>query len=190
MKNLALAILTLAGAAMPAVCMAQSVVPSDPSIRRFDENVAAYMQLRQRVSATVAPPTLTANPRRLVKEVNELAARIRAARSGAREGDVFSADVGRLLRTSIRDTLAGDRISPAALLASDRRGTSPILRRDLAVNRHYEWNSGWEVPAELLPELPRLPEALQYTVVNRDLLIIDIDADLIVDILREAIPSR
>jgi hypothetical protein len=190
MKNLALAILALAGASIPAVCMAQSVAPSDPSIRRFNENVAAYLDLRHRVSAGLAPATLTANPRTLVKDVDELAARIRAARQGAREGDILTEDLGRLLRTRISETLRADGIGPAALLASDRRGTSPIPRRDLAVNRHYEWNSGWEVPADLLGVLPPLPQALQYTVVNRDLLIVDIDADLVVDILRAAIPGR
>jgi hypothetical protein len=85
--------------------------------------------------------------------------------------------------------LAVDGIVPTALLARDRRGTSRVPRRDLAVNRHFEWNSGWEVPPELLEVLPPLPQPLEYTLVERDLVIVDIDADLIVDVLRDAVDT-
>jgi hypothetical protein len=41
-----------------------------------------------------------------------------------------------------------------------------------------------------LAKLPALPKALQYTFVNRDLLPVDADADLIVDVLPDAVRRR
>ena len=38
--------------------------------------------------------------------------------------------------------------------------------------------------------LPALPEELQYRFVGRDLILLDVHANLVVDILRDAIPIR
>ena len=43
---------------------------------------------------------------------------------------------------------------------------------------------------EILQALPDLRDPLEYRFVNRDLLLVDVDADLIVDILPEAIPRQ
>jgi hypothetical protein len=41
----------------------------------------------------------------------------------------------------------------------------------------------------LLQVLPPLPRELEYRFVDRDLVLIDIHADLVVDILKEALPE-
>jgi hypothetical protein len=45
-------------------------------------------------------------------------------------------------------------------------------------------------PAKLLAELPMLPEALEYRLVDRYFLLRDRDANLIVDVLPGVLPSR
>jgi hypothetical protein len=40
----------------------------------------------------------------------------------------------------------------------------------------------------LLDVLPALPEGLQFRFVARDLVLVDIDADLVVDVLPDALP--
>jgi hypothetical protein len=157
------------------------------AIQHFKNNLAAYLALRQRVSAAVPNLTVSPDPTRLQRTVDELAARIRAARQHARRGEIFTDDVGRLFRSRIRQALDGRGISPAELLASIRQDTSWTPGRDLVVNRHFQWNSGWP---ELLEVLPVLPEALEYRLVHRDLLLVDVGADLVVDVLPHAIQQR
>ena len=47
-----------------------------------------------------------------------------------------------------------------------------------------------EVPALLLQQLPVLPGGLQYRVVDHDLAILDVDANLVLDVLPAAIARR
>ena len=44
------------------------------------------------------------------------------------------------------------------------------------------------MPPELLAALPRLPPELEYRFIDRDLVLRDIDANLIIDFVPEAIP--
>jgi len=45
------------------------------------------------------------------------------------------------------------------------------------------------VPPKLLAKLPRLPEELQYRFFDRHLILLDVDADLIVDYIPDALPA-
>jgi hypothetical protein len=44
------------------------------------------------------------------------------------------------------------------------------------------------MPPDLLAALPRLPPGLEYRFINRDLVLRDLDANLIIDFVPEAIP--
>ena len=46
------------------------------------------------------------------------------------------------------------------------------------------------MPPDILHVLPPLPDELQYRLVDRDLVLIDMHADLVVDILPGALPDR
>ena len=43
------------------------------------------------------------------------------------------------------------------------------------------------MPADVIVALPALPDVLQYRFVGRDLVLVDIEADLIVDVLPRAL---
>jgi hypothetical protein len=112
---------------------------------------------------------------------------IRLARRYARAGEIFTDDVERVFRDRIRQTMDSQGISPAELLTSIKKDTSRVPARDIAINAHFDWNSGWEMPPEILEALPAVPDVLEYRLVNRDLLLVDVGADLVVDVLHDAI---
>jgi hypothetical protein len=43
------------------------------------------------------------------------------------------------------------------------------------------------MPPTILLYVPRLPRELEYRIVNTDLIILDVEADMIVDVLRDSI---
>jgi len=67
------------------------------------------------------------------------------------------------------------------LTAIDREAPPPAA--PLTVNDRFDWQYGALMPGDLIEALPPLPGFLQYRFVGRDLLLIDIEADLIIDIL-------
>jgi hypothetical protein len=171
----------------PAICGAQNTPTAAAGLQHFENDIAAYIAIRQRASTAVPDLTVTSDPARLEHAVRGLAERLRMARQHARAGEIFTDDVERVFRDRIRQTLNAQGVSPAELLASIKQDTSRIPARDIAINAHFDWNSGWEMPPEILEALPALPEALEYRLVNRDLLLVDVGADLVVDVLHDAI---
>ncbi len=161
------------------------------AVQEFNDDVADYLRLRQRAEASVPDLRVTDDPGSLTHTVNQLSDRIRKARPDARRGDVFTPGVAREFRGRISGAMHDFRITPAQLLAAIREDTSGSRSaHGLAVNGTYKWAAGWTMPPEILQALPDLRDPLEYRFVNRDLLLVDVDADLIVDILPEAIPRQ
>jgi hypothetical protein len=93
-----------------------------------------------------------------------------------------------LLRERILDVLREHRIDPVALLeaaADDEPGEVAPRPR---VNERYSWSWPSFAPPPVLFGLPRLPEELQYRFVGRDLVLVDVEANLVVDVLPDAFP--
>jgi hypothetical protein len=173
---------------------AQEGVAPDAALEHFQQSVAAYLTLRDRVTAGLPGPTVTSDPASLHRTTDSLAHAVRAARRHARRGDVFTTDVALRFRAVISAALRAHGISPADVLADVREelaeGRTSGQRPAVAVNARFAWGAGSGMPPEILAELPALPAALEYTFVNRDLLLVDAGADLVIDVLPDAIQQR
>jgi hypothetical protein len=175
---------------VPGIDGAQSGSGADLAHRQFEHNVAAYLALRQRASIAVGEPSVTSDATTLLRTVNQLRDRIRTARLHVRQGDVFNDDVARTFRTRIQQALRERGISSTELLSSLREDTSTTARRGMTVNGPFEWAASEQTPPTILAALPPLPDTLEYKLVRRALLLVDVEANLVVDILPHALPSE
>ena len=110
---------------------------------------------------------------------------IRNARPDARAGDLFTAKAAAAFRRIIAATAAAHRVDPKDIVRALRAERRPHATQPV-VNDAYDWRLGaWMWPA-LLPALPALPPDMQYRIVDADLVLIDLRASLVVDILEDA----
>jgi hypothetical protein len=72
------------------------------------------------------------------------------------------------------------------LIADMMEDTEPGAR-PLVVNEAFSWALGNVMPSSLIAALPPLPAELEYRLVGQDLVLIDVTAGLVVDILRHAL---
>lgn len=144
----------------------------------FKARVDAYLAVRK--DAVKGAPQLkeTDDVARIKAAQDALAVRIRAARASARHGDVFTPGITAKFRQLLSPELKGD----------DGRDAKAILKDDAPVNVPFKVNAKYPdgapvptVPANLLLNLPTLPEPLQYRIIGRHLILLDEDADVIVD---------
>ena len=159
--------------------------PLDSARAAFDARVTAYLAIHRELRReTRATPPFERSDAWLASRTR-LRDAIRRARVDAREGDVF-APVAGALRRDLWLTLMERGIDPhdliAEMLADTERGAQPPV-----VNEPFSWANGNVMPAVLIAALPELPDALQYRLVGADLVLIDIDASLVVDVLRRAL---
>lgn len=159
--------------------------PGDAARAAFSARVAAYVTMQRDLRRDVEAPRPLPRPDAWLVDRSRLREAIRRARVDAREGDVF-APVAAILRRDLWWTLREFGIDPRELIADTLADTEPGARA-AAVNEPFSWALGNVMPPALTAVLPPLPEELQYRLVGADLVLIDIDANLVVDILRDAL---
>lgn len=166
---------------------AQTSGTCDSALRLdLERRVLAYMELRDRVARTVPPMRTLPDPGEIRRRSDLLASAIQAARPGARRGDIFTPEIAALLRRTVRGACDDDFALLIALAAEDLDGPLPWP------GIHGRWPAGAPLPTmppDLLAALPPLPEGLEYRFLNSSLVLRDIDANLILDFVPDAIPA-
>ena len=165
---------------------------SPPPPRPFSEAVEEYVRLHRRVRATLPARDVSDEPKAILKASDRLASAMREARPGARRGDLFNPVVAATFRARIAYVFR-ERPQVRSLLTQDdeeEEDERPPPGWAPAVNGSLDWFATGATPPSILHALPSLPEELQYRFVKLDLVLLDVDANLIVDILPEAISVR
>lgn len=117
---------------------------------------------------------------------NSLADALRATlRPNAKQGDLVSADMAAAIRREIRrafDTPKRDLI----LDELAEQNSTPANASTPAINQRLE---APRVPPRLMEILPPLPKQLEYDFVGETLVVRDVDADVVVDYISDAMPA-
>jgi hypothetical protein len=155
-------------------------------LQLFAERVAAYAELRQRVDAVFPPWTPSNDVESLYRKRAYLGSAIRAERPNAQSGDIFAPPVAAAVRGIVADSLNGVDIE--SLLQDLYEDCEMPLGYRAQVNTGYPQWATHEMPFVLLTVLPELPAGIQYRLIDHDLLLWDVDADVIIDVLPDALP--
>jgi len=154
--------------------------------RDFSNGVLKYVKLRNSVEAHLRQVKSADSPENIDLHQQELARGIRAARSHARRGDIFTSDASEAIRHAIRSVFQGAQ--GGAARATIQQG-EPLGQRVRRVNGVYLDTAPYTtVPPTLLMKLPPLPDILAYRLVGRDLVLLDVTSGLVVDFLPQVIP--
>jgi hypothetical protein len=153
-------------------------------LQRFQRQVDKYARIHENQLARLGKQEAVT--------AKALADAIEADRAKARQGDVFVPEVQPLLRHLIAEQLKGPDTQAAVKAVvegnpSKEAGAVPVVPRVNAVYPSGATRS--TVPPSLLFSLPPLPECLHYRFVNRDLILVDSVAQIIVDYLPAAAPA-
>jgi hypothetical protein len=182
------AVVVLFSLLIPAISAGQVFRTSQDhaALQQWTLNLEAYLALREQAAQAVPSLRASASPREILARSAALASEIRARRSRAQAGELFTFEVRRTFRKLIGRVITDHQVIVADLLAEIHQ--EMLANSAPVVNERFPWLLCTEVPPRLLAALPVLPEELQYRFFGRDLLLFDIDASLVIDILPEAIP--
>ena len=193
--GLAVALLAPAGLASPPAAAQTNAPPKAAQVTvapkhkaafdAFEARVKEYVAMRESLEEKLPKLPKDASPEQIEQHKNAFQGVVRAARAGARPGEVFTPDVVRHIRTVIKSELrAKDRRElRQTVLASEVKGVP------LRVNYPYpESQELIEMSPTLLLRLPQLPKQVKYRYVGRNMLLVDRENGLIVDFMRDALP--
>jgi len=156
-------------------------------LKEFAVRVQNYLKLHN--AAEKQLPHLKSKeelPEMISAHQEALARKIREARPHAEAGDIFTRAAREAFRHIIRSVFQ-DPQNATARTAIRQRATATEVR--LQVNGNYpDAIAETAFPPTLLQKLPTLPDELAYRIVGRDLVLVDRRANLVVDMLHEALP--
>ena len=164
------------------------VNPNAALMADFKARVEKYAELHKEQAKGSARQKENTTAEQINKQQAALAAKIQAARSGAKQGDIFTPEMRPVFRRLLAPEMKGEEGRDAKAIIKDDApapGTVPFK-----VNAKYpEGQPKPTMPTNLLLNLPPLPEPLEYRVVGQHLLLIDTAADLIVDYILNVIKT-
>jgi hypothetical protein len=187
-RSALLAVFLLAGCALahPAVASDKEQDEDVAGFKAFSLRVDAYVRLHKSVEATLPPLKPTDLPEMITAHQQALARKIRENRLHAQIGDVFTHQAVEAFRHAIHSEFQGPHAPNAR--ATIQQG-SPVKTVRLGLNQAYPEGVAYTtVPPTLLLKFPRLPPEVAYRIVGRDLVLLDVKANLVVDLIPEAIP--
>ena len=144
----------------------------------FKRRVDRYMQVHDKVQKQGSRPKERDDIGENLVSQQALAMRIRFARHDARPGDLFTPSIAMALRRAMDPEIRG----PAALRVRESIREDAPATFVLVVNGSFpKGGPRSTMPGNILQILPPLPKGLEYGIVDTHLVLIDTDADIVVD---------
>jgi len=165
------------------------------ALDELEDNVESYVKkVHKKAAKGIAALPPQATPEQMADHQRALSDAIRAMRPQARQGDFFVPECVPIVKRIIAAELAGR--AGAGARKEILNGNPPIdpdhddrMQVRLAVNTPYPAAAALSnVPPSVLLTLPLLEKEVEYRFVNRDLVLRDVDANLILDFIRLAAP--
>jgi hypothetical protein len=162
------------------------ISPADKqAIAAFETRVKDYVKLRNQVKDKLPKLSKDSTPEQIESYRKSFEEGMRAARAGAKPGDIFNTAGSDYIRRTLKTEFKGrDRAELREIVFEAENENIP-----LRVNYPYpEAKELTEMPATLLLQLPQLPKEVRYRFVGRNMLLVDRDNNLIIDYMPNALP--
>lgn len=151
----------------------------------FQNRIKAYLKVHNEARTKVPNLKRTDDPKEIYEREALLAQAIQTLRANARIGEIFAPEYQPYFIKIVQDDFAKRS-------ARDRRAIISELPKNMKVDVNTVYPTKLALatfPAALLQKLPDLPPELEYRLVGRSLILRDVKANLIVDILRDVVPT-
>ena len=150
----------------------------------FMKRVEAYVALHKKLEATLPKLPQQTDPYQIDKHQRALLRLMQEARKDAKQGDLFTPPMQRLIRTLLVPIFRGPdgRQLRAEIFDNEYKGSVK-----LAVNARYPDEVPIStVPPQVLAQLPKLEEELEYRFVQTNMILFDPHAHIIADFVPQA----
>ena len=164
----------------------QDVNPDAKLMQDFQERIKSYMALHDKAKKDAPALKETKDAAKIKAAQDALATGIRQLRPNARKGEILTPEIAALFRRLMYPEMKGpDGAATKEALKEDAPARASIT---LKVNARYPDEQPLPtMPPNLLANLPKLPEELEYRIVGKDLILRDVPANLIADFIPAAI---
>jgi len=182
-RGLVAGLLAAVSIVVAAASSAQPLRMESDGILQFTRAAEEYTFMHRRLERRLPVLEVSADTATIRRAIDAMAAAIRAERSDARQGDLFNPAAETTIRVRVANALRSHGLTPLDVRVAERAQGADAGAAVLRVNGTFPWALGTAMFSCVLEALPPIPPELQYRLVGRDLVLIDVHASLIVDVL-------
>lgn len=155
------------------------------AIQAFENQVQNYVKLRNKVREHAPKLSKDSTPEQIHAYQTALEESLRAARKGAKRGDLFMPEIAAYIRRTLKNEFQGRDRKEIRDIAFETELQGVVLRVNYPYAQSAELS---EMPATLLAKLPQLPNELRYRFVGSNMILVDRESNLIIDSMPQALP--
>ena len=189
MRNLVVTVIVVMSIGATIYASSPQKTPVNPvgaATAAFQKRISDYMKLRGDITSKIPEVKETGDPTKIHTREVALGKAIATARTNAKPGDLFGQDMTPYFMKVLADDWRTRSVADRKAIFHE---LPPGVK--LAINQPYPTTLALlTLPANLLANLPMLPEELEYRLIDRHLLLRDRDANLVVDMLSNVLPKR
>jgi len=183
---LALVLAFVAGVPARGQVLCQTEADDVAALAAFDRAVTSYLEMHRRLDAGFMSHWFAADPEADAVASSRLADAIRFERRDAARGDIFTPEVADFFRVRLMTAARAGDLPAAELRGPDEGAGLCVPLPD--VNARVSWATGVRIDETLAHALPALPLELEYRLTAGALVLVDVSANLVVDVLVDALP--
>ena len=168
---------------------AAATKPAGPSeaqaVGAFEARVKEYVALHEKLEASLPKFAERGTPEQVDQNQRALGNLIKAARKDAKPGDFFTPGIQALVKRVVGEVLSGPDGKTIKSSIMDENPGVPKLE----INERYPTSVPLStMPPEILEPLPKLKGELEYRFIGRRLILLDTEADIILDFTGDVLP--
>jgi hypothetical protein len=165
----------------------QPVNPDAKALAGFLDRVNEYVKMHQKLEASLPHLPKEATPEQIDRNQRALGELIRNARSGARQGDLYTPESQAVIKKLLAKVFGGpDGAALKASIMDENPGVPKIVVND----RYPDTIPLSTIPPQVLQGLPKLPEEMEFRFVGNTLVLMDVHAHVIADFIPDAFPHK
>jgi len=151
----------------------------------FTKRVDAYVEVHKQAARKLPELSKEATPEQIDQYQRSLAQQIERLRAKAQPGEIFAKEIRAYFRRQLEGAFAGPEGRKLRDTIMDEN-PGPIRLR---VNGRYPDTVPLAtMPPKVLAALPKLPSMLEYRFIGERLILLDVPAHLVVDVIEDALP--
>ena len=163
----------------------QPVNPDAKALAGFLQRVKQYVALHQRFENSLPHLSKESSPQEIDKHQRALGQMIQQERRGAKPADIFTPESQAVIKRLLAKVFGGpDGPALKASIMDENPGIP-----DLKVNQRYPDAVPLStIPPQVLQGLPKLPEEMEFRFIGNTLILMDVHAHIIADLIPNAFP--
>ena len=159
------------------------------ALATMNDRLREYVDLHIKLERTLPDLPKDATPQQIDKNQRAFEKLMRATRTAAKPGDLFTAEARPVIKRLLATVFGGPHGKQVKASIMDENPVDPVALKLTVNGRYPDTVPLTSVPPQVLQTLPKLSESLEYRFIGDWLILFDVHAHVIADYIDDALPK-